>query len=45
MDIEKVKKRMAEQMPKILKEIDIYQQKLKDNTLNIDPQVAPQFNE
>jgi hypothetical protein len=31
-------------MPKIHKEIEIYESRLKKGTLNTNPEIAPQFN-
>ena len=42
--IEDLTKKMKSQMPRIKKEIHIYEQKAATGTLTKNPKVSPQFN-
>ena len=39
-----LKERFQKEMPKIIKEINIYETRLKEGKLNVNPNTAPQFN-
>jgi len=41
--IEDMTRRMKSQMPRILREIEIYEQKTRTGNLTKNPKVAPQF--
>ena len=41
---ETLKERFQNEMPRIRKEIDVYESHLKKGKLNTSPKIAPQFN-
>jgi len=41
---EVLKERFHKEMPKIRKEIKVYESRLKEGKLNTSPEIAPQFN-
>lgn len=43
--LKKVRKRLLKEMPKVLKEIEVYENKLASGKLTEKPVPAPQFNE
>ena len=43
-EIEKTEVRLKKEMPRILREIAVYEKALKGGTLVINPKPAPQFN-
>lgn len=43
--IKDIKKRLSNEMPRILKEISVYEDKLLKGELNSNPKISPQFNE
>lgn len=42
--IKELNKRFTAEMPRILKEVSLYEVHLKNGKLNSNPTVAPQFN-
>jgi len=40
-----LKIRFQKEMPKIRKQIDVYQTHLKEGKLNLTPKISPQFNQ
>jgi len=43
-EIERIEVRLKKEMPRILKEIEVYEKALKDGNLITNPKPAPQFN-
>lgn len=43
-DIRKIEARLQKEMPRILKEIEVYEKALMEGTVKINPKPAPQFN-
>lgn len=42
--VETLKERFHKEMPRIRKEIKVYETRLKNGELNTSPKIAPQFN-
>jgi len=42
--IESFEKRILKEMPRIIKEIQLYEDRLKKGTITQSPKIAPQFN-
>ena len=39
-----LKDRFQKEMPKVRKQIDVYETHLKEGKLNLNPKIAPRFN-
>ena len=40
-----LKNRFQKEMPKVRKQIEVYETHLKEGKLNLKPKIAPQFNQ